>query len=311
MFRTAAIRSASAVPVVFGGVQFVQWKQPRNFVQCETDYGPLYLAGAMAAGAAVMYALGPQGGAKPAQKSFETRLRKNYVNSAQGRAVLSECAVAHPDLVKSSIGEQHVGDVSLAVANHIRDMWAGILSEQFHFPKGFFIEKSAKDQIMAGNLNESRRGQSKNMGNYKINIAYLKHNKVAVAYGVDVLAEKMDRNGDGVMDFHEFATMVLLSADLEAEKHGSQKRNKAAFCKLLYTILDDDQDGNVTKEEFESFMVMASKIGIAKKDAGEDIPALWQKYDADGNGILSYSEFLAFAKVCLELSQFPGDFPSA
>merc|ERR1719453_1852284 len=127
--------------------------------------------------------------------------------------------------------------------------------------------------------------------------------------GVDKLAEAFDRNQDGVLDFHEFATLILIQTDFSAEKQGKPKRSKTEILKLLYSVLDDNGDGQVTCDEFESFLVMCSKLGIAKAFSKSEYDGLWKKYDKDGNGVMSYNEFVGFARDLLDLSSFKGDFP--
>lgn len=313
MFRCAAFRGvAAAAPVVAGTAQLAQWRRPRKPAHCEIDFTSVAIGAIFAGGVAVAYSVARKDGPRT-EATIERRLQKSFTTTAIGRAALADCAVAHTDLVNLSVGEQNIAEADQAVAAHIRDMWAAILSEQFHFPKGFFTEAPDRYQMDAkGNLKKTeRKGADKHIGKYKVSIPHLQHNKLAIHWGIDKLAQKFDRNNDGVMDFHEFATMVLFNADFQAEKSGRSKRSKASICQMLYTVLDDDGDGKVTKDEFESFMVMAAKLGIATNSVAVDIPGLWKKFDADGNDILSYKEFLAFARVTLDLAQFPGDFPSA
>jgi len=304
MFRSfQAFRGlVAAAPVATGAVQLAQWKKSRKAAHCEVDCTSVAIGVVLASGIAGFFTLRGKDGAAPKPvRSFERRLQSAYSTNAVGKAVLADCAVAHPELVALS-SDSDINKSNLAVANHIREMWASILSEQFHFPRGFFIELKASP-FQSGV--QERQGQTKNLGQFKISIAHLKHNKVAVKWGIHTLAEAFDRNRDGVLDFHEFATMILINSDFQ----GQTKRSKATICKLLYTVLDEDGDGKVTQDEFESFMIMASKLGKVNESAPKDTLALWKQYDQDGNGILSYTEFLAFARVVLNLSDFPGEFP--
>jgi len=259
--------------------------------------------GGIAVGAGVYIALTRSTMREPATPSFEKRLRRAYTRNAVARAVLADTPQAHPELMKVAFAsEKDIGDTGLAVANYIRGMWAEILSEAFHCPKSFFI--ATRIPL------EDRRGPiSTSIGRYKVKIPLLKKNKRAMELGVDRLAEAFDRNHDGVLDFHEFATLILVQADFCAEQKGLRKRSKAEMLHLLYAVLDDNGDGRVTRDEFESFLVMAARVGIATELDTACYARYWREFDADQDQVMSYKEFVAFASRVLDMSQFSGEFP--
>merc|ERR1719261_473770 len=120
-------------------------------------------------------------------------------------------------------------------------------------------------------------------GTFTVPIARLETSKYAqqALGGVASFAKAVDRDGSGTLDFHEFATLMLVlmeyyEEDWKGGKKGmkprTKKRPKADVLKLLYSILDEDGDGTVTKTEFESFVLMMAKLGHVH-------PRFFQNYD--------------------------------
>lgn len=303
--------AAAGTAAALTAIATVQQRQQRKPSACEMDMSSIGIGVGIGALSAIVIKMMMDDAKRSSPPSFEKRLKSAYTKNDVARAVLSDAPLAHPDLVKAAaVDQKNIHESGLAVANHIRSMWADILSEAFHYPKSFFIAtKIGKTDDRFTNVKEGQSGISSSIGKYKVSIPLLKSNKAAVAMGVDKLAEAFDRNRDGILDFHEFATLILIQTDFAAEKQGHPKRSKSEILQLLYSVLDDDGDGKVTSDEFESFLVMCSKLGIAKQYDPKQYKALWTKYDQDGNGVLSYGEFVCFAREMLDLSSFKGEFP--
>ena len=62
----------------------------------------------------------------------------------------------------------------------------------------------------------------------------------------------------------------------------ASKREAIAKAERAFKLFDKDNDGFITKDEFQK---------ISKKLSREQIEAVFSKFDKDGDGVLSFDEF--------------------
>merc|ERR1711924_156711 len=215
-----------------------------------------------------------------------------------------------------------------------RVLWAKLLADVYHMPLEMFMTTERQRTGLAGkgfgNMPGPQQfrgggGAVSTPGTYTIPIKRIETSKYAQNHlgGIASWAAAVDRDGNGTLDFHEFATLVLVLMEfyepdekkggktLLGSKPRTNKRPKADVLKLLYSILDEDGDGQATKSEFESFAIMMARLGHTRSGlASADYDALWKVYDQNEDGVLSFTEFVAFAKQMLDLDGFPGEWPA-
>jgi Ca2+-binding EF-hand superfamily protein len=111
---------------------------------------------------------------------------------------------------------------------------------------------------------------------------------------LDVLFKWMDRDGNGSIDFQEFATVILLplfGTDLERDARSS---DPAAALEdsvtSLFNILDVDKDGLVTLQEFQ--VVLTRVFPLWNPDS---LVPLFREIDKQESGTIDLDEFLEYA----------------
>jgi Ca2+-binding EF-hand superfamily protein len=60
-----------------------------------------------------------------------------------------------------------------------------------------------------------------------------------------------------------------------------------AVSRIIFDKYDGDQDGNITKEEFSSL-----SYNLGHHLVGQALEAAWTTLDTNGNGTVSFDEFL-------------------
>jgi len=110
---------------------------------------------------------------------------------------------------------------------------------------------------------------------------------------IDLMLLRIDRNGDGKVDYSEFADWVLSSAP-PSDVRAAVKRSlrcEEDVVKAMFRIWDRNGDGLIAKKELARVM---EDIWRADQSSKRQIKALIEQLDADGNGSLDYSEFIQF-----------------
>lgn len=288
-------------------------REKRRGSRCEeTDWVTVTLAGTAIVGGAALAAYMVFSPA-PAAEEFPAKLDAAFRSSPTARKVLADVPYAHPDL---KLSDDEAPDylkgskADVLSASRIRFSWATLLSEVYHMPREMFMK--------------TKRGGGEGVtpGVFVIPISRLERSEYAKTKlaGIVNFAKAVDRDGSGTLDFHEFATLMLVLTEFYEEewkggksvlgtKPRTNKRPKADVLKLLYSILDENGDNRVTKTEFESFVLMMAKLGHVQPSAGQNYDAMWKTFDINEDGHMSYTEFVAFAKQILDLESFPGAWP--
>ncbi|KAI3385535.1 hypothetical protein SNEBB_000509 [Seison nebaliae] len=93
---------------------------------------------------------------------------------------------------------------------------------------------------------------------------------------LDIIHQKIDRDNSGTIDKEEFMTLIIeLSRQM-------QKKFRTVF-----NAMDDNGDGNLDRNELKRAL---GAIGEAVDD--DIIDQMFRLADLDGNGVISYTEFL-------------------
>ncbi|RMX51813.1 hypothetical protein pdam_00021959 [Pocillopora damicornis] len=102
--------------------------------------------------------------------------------------------------------------------------------------------------------------------------------------------DMLDVDGSGAMDFDEFYLLIciLIAVQDKAEKNFIYRHSRTVF-----DLLDEDNSGNISAYEFETF-------GFLFNLQGEAIQTIFREFDVSGDQELDYSEFKMFAMACID-----------
>lgn len=110
-----------------------------------------------------------------------------------------------------------------------------------------------------------------------------------------------DRNGDGKMDFGEF----LVAYVIVSEFFRSEMRSRSDVQKVMFAAMDEDANGAIDKNELSHFMHTAMALGLVHgfKSTKEATQHYLSMFDANGDGMLEFSEFCLLEKKALDYSR--------
>ncbi|KAL3632028.1 hypothetical protein CASFOL_025012 [Castilleja foliolosa] len=94
------------------------------------------------------------------------------------------------------------------------------------------------------------------------------------------MVEKVDSNGDGLIDFDEFCQ--LLNGDEEDED-----------LKEAFDVFDGNKDGMITVDELG---LVLSSLGLSEGDKIEECKKMIRNVDIDGDGMVNFDEFKLMMK---------------
>ncbi|KAL1816020.1 hypothetical protein DCAR_0520381 [Daucus carota subsp. sativus] len=112
---------------------------------------------------------------------------------------------------------------------------------------------------------------------------------------VKEMVEKVDANGDNLIDIDEFCTLfesIMSSSHVEddAEKVG----DGGGYLREAFNVFDEDGDGVITVEELG--MVLSS-LGFKEGKLLESCKEMIRKVDVDGDGKINFDEFKMMMKA--------------
>ncbi|GAB4832827.1 hypothetical protein Ancab_006842 [Ancistrocladus abbreviatus] len=126
---------------------------------------------------------------------------------------------------------------------------------------------------------------------------------------VDDMVERLDFNGDGLVDFSEFCEMSESKKarkgyrekgineeeveDAEEEDEAEEEELKEAF-----DVFDGDRNGLITVEELG---LVLSSLGLKQGKRVEDCKEMIRKVDIDGDGMINFDEFKKMMKGSEEM----------
>ncbi|KAK6146298.1 hypothetical protein DH2020_020167 [Rehmannia glutinosa] len=93
------------------------------------------------------------------------------------------------------------------------------------------------------------------------------------------MIDKIDMNGDGCVDIDEFGALYQNIMD---------ERDVEEDMREAFNVFDQNGDGFITVDELKS--VLAS-LGLKQGRAAEDCKKMIMRVDADGDGMVDFSEF--------------------
>ena len=92
----------------------------------------------------------------------------------------------------------------------------------------------------------------------------------------------VDANGDGVIDFDEFLALMRLRMGESGDENEQKLRE-------VFDIFDADGSGGIDRDEMRQLMKK-----LAQTLTEEEITAIMEEVDVDGDGEISFEEFKAF-----------------
>jgi len=154
----------------------------------------------------------------------------------------------------------------------------------------FLVGKSLKDRRHTKAMSELFDIADKN-GNGKISVAeyvriFSEHGTSVEPQEVSKLSDIADENGEVTKDeFMNYAKHSQFFKDqlnrTDCDSMAS-KREAVAKAERAFKLFDKDNDGYITKAEFQK---------ISKKLNKQQIEAVFKKFDRDKDGVLSFEEF--------------------
>lgn len=96
---------------------------------------------------------------------------------------------------------------------------------------------------------------------------------------IQEMIELVDENGDNEIDFEEFLTLMRL-------RMGESGDDAEANLKAVFDIFDADKSGYIDRDEMRRLMKK-----LAQDLNEEEISAIMEEVDTDGDGEISFEEF--------------------
>lgn len=114
---------------------------------------------------------------------------------------------------------------------------------------------------------------------------------------VKEMVEKVDSNGDGLIDLDEFCELfesMMMSTREEAMNEEDENRKEkeedggSGYLKEAFDVFDGDGDGTITVEELG---LVLSSLGFKEGKLLENCKEMIRKVDMDGDGKINFDEF--------------------
>lgn len=114
------------------------------------------------------------------------------------------------------------------------------------------------------------------------------------------MVEKVDSNGDGLIDFDEFCELFDSISGVgdygEEERGEAEERGADGDLKEAFDVFDGNKDGLITVEELG---LVLSSLGFTEGKMMEDCKEMIRKVDMDGDGMVNFDEFKKMMKAGL------------
>ncbi|KAI6183069.1 EF hand [Aphelenchoides bicaudatus] len=178
----------------------------------------------------------------------------------------------HPNTIDSARGSRD--------GSHHRGSHSGesIAMSTFNVQENFYDEDELEEYRQLFLMFDTDNSGA--IGNDELKKAILSLGHQATDTEIDQLIREVDENGDGEIDFGEFCHCLHRSRTL-------QLASNEEFVKQCFAVLDQDQNGVISKNEF---LYISKEIGGFSDDLAEKI---FQQLDVSSNGYLSAGQFNA------------------
>lgn len=113
---------------------------------------------------------------------------------------------------------------------------------------------------------------------------------------IQEMVEKLDRNGDGLLDFNEFCDLFesIVSREGGEDGKGEGGEEEEVDLKEAFDVFDGDKNGLITVEELG---LILSSLGLKEGKKIEDCKEMIRKVDMDGDGMVNFDEFKKMMKA--------------
>lgn len=114
---------------------------------------------------------------------------------------------------------------------------------------------------------------------------------------VKEMVEKIDANGDNLIDIDEFCTLfesIMSTTNVQEVGVNGEVDNEGGYLKEAFNVFDEDGDGVITVEELG--MVLSS-LGFKEGKLMESCKEMIRKVDVDGDGKINFDEFKMMMKA--------------
>ncbi|KAI3446890.1 hypothetical protein Pfo_003555 [Paulownia fortunei] len=110
------------------------------------------------------------------------------------------------------------------------------------------------------------------------------------------MVEKVDSNGDGLIDFDEFVELFdsMISGGGNEGRRGQEEGHEEGDLKEAFDVFDGNKDGLITVEELG---LVLSSLGFTEGKKLEDCKEMIRKVDMDGDGMVNFDEFKRMMKA--------------
>lgn len=151
-----------------------------------------------------------------------------------------------------------------------------------------FNQQRIRDRQKRDQLAEAFRKADKN-GDGRLSVEEI--HGIYSAHGVDVTREEVqkivdaaDKDGTGLLTEKEFVYSQAVGDAMEDVNNEATKPkpDTSRQAEIAFRLYDKDKDGYITKNEMEK---------LSKNLSKEQIDKVFARFDADGDGKLSYAEF--------------------
>ncbi|KAL8497842.1 hypothetical protein ACS0TY_021258 [Phlomoides rotata] len=110
---------------------------------------------------------------------------------------------------------------------------------------------------------------------------------------VEDMVEKVDSNGDGLIDLDEFCKLFDSISGLDREKQEAEE-GRDEDLREAFDVFDGNKDGLITVEELG---LVLSSLGFTEGKKFEDCQEMIRKVDVDGDGKVNFDEFKMMMKA--------------
>lgn len=109
------------------------------------------------------------------------------------------------------------------------------------------------------------------------------------------MVNKLDSNGDGLIDFEEFGTVYGEADDVGSyrEMRGGEEGEETGELKEAFDVFDKDRDGLISVDELGSVLF---SLGLQEGKRVEECREMIRKVDVDGDGMVNFDEFKKMMK---------------